>query len=69
MAAHMVTVQPHPTSLGTLDAEICKLDKILVKASEHAGPVQVVKPLQGKPEIIDPEIKQAAQSKRKAFWE
>ena len=60
----MPTVQPHATSLGALDAEICKLNQMLVKASEHAGPVQVVKPPKAKLKTWTTKIKQAVQSEK-----
>ena len=59
----MLIVQTHATSLGALDAEICKLNQILVKAPEHAGPVQVVKLRKAKLKTWTTKIKQAVQRK------
>ena len=63
----MPNVKCGSTSLGALDAEIRKLNQILVKASEHAGPVRVVKPRRAKLKTWTPEIKQAIQIKKRAF--
>ena len=37
-------VDQNPTTLGALDAEIRKLNQVLVKASEQSGPTRVAKP-------------------------
>ena len=57
------------TSLGALDAEIRQLNQILVKASEQAGPVRVMRPRKAKLQTWTPEIKQAIQNKKRAFKE
>ena len=57
------------TSLGALGAEICQLNQILVKASEQAGPVRVMRPRRAKLQTWTLEIKQAIQNKKKAFKE
>ena len=45
------------TSLGALDAEIRQLNQILVKASEQAGPVRVMRSRKAKLQTLTPEIK------------
>ena len=42
-------VRDGSTSLGALDADIHRLNQILVKASDQAGPVRVMRPRRAKP--------------------
>ena len=62
-------VDQNPTTLGGLDAEIRKLNQILVKASEQSGHTRVAKPRRAKLKTWTPEIKQAIQNKKRAFKE
>ena len=63
------TLQSGSGSLGALDAEICKLNKILVEAAEKAGPTRVKRPRKAKLKTWNDDIKQAVQSKKRAFME
>ena len=69
VTGYMPNVKCGSTSLGALDAEIRKLNQILVKAFEHAGPARVVTPRRAKLKTWTPEIKQAIQNKKRAFKE
>ena len=62
-------VDQNPTTLGALDAEIRKLNQVLVKASEQSGPTRVAKPRKAKLKTWTQEIKQAIQNKKRAFKE
>ena len=42
-------VRDGSTSLGALDADIHQLNQSLVKASDQAGPVRVMRPRRAKP--------------------
>ena len=69
MTESIAKVDQNPTTLGALDAEIRKLNQVLVKASEQSGPTRVAKPRRAKLKTWTPEIKQAIQNKKRAFKE
>ena len=69
VTASIAKVDQNPTTLGALDAEIRKLNQVLVKASEQSGPTRVAKPRRAKLKTWTPEIKQAIQNKKRAFKE
>ncbi|MCG7876962.1 MAG: hypothetical protein N0C90_11600, partial [Candidatus Thiodiazotropha endolucinida] len=63
------TLKTESGSLGALDAEISVLNRILVGASEKAGPTRIRRPRKAKLKTWNEDIKQAIQSKKRAFME
>ena len=56
-------------SEGILDAQICKINQIVVQAAEAQGPKNVRRQRKKKLDIWTPEISQAVKAKKKSFYE